>query len=51
VAALSIEGMKEVSEKGVENVAAVLKGFWPPAERVVNHGVTPRFPLAEVPST
>jgi phosphoglycerate dehydrogenase-like enzyme len=45
VAALSAEAMREVSEKGIENVAAVLEGHWPPLERVVNSGVTPRFPL------
>lgn len=45
VAALSAEGMREVSEKGIENVAMVLHGRWPPAERIVNSGVVPRFPL------
>ncbi len=45
VAALSVEGMQEVSEKGIENVVAVLKGSWPPAGRIVNVGVKPRFPL------
>lgn len=45
VAALSVEGMREVSEKGIENVAAVLNGRWPRAERIVNSGVIPRFPL------
>jgi D-3-phosphoglycerate dehydrogenase / 2-oxoglutarate reductase len=46
VAALSVEGMREVTEKGIENVAAVLSGNWPPLERVVNQGVVPRFPLS-----
>ena len=46
VAALSVEGMREVAEKGIENVAAVLSGNWPPLERVVNQGVVPRFPLS-----
>ena len=50
VAALSVEGMREVSEKGIENVAAVLKGSWPPSERIVNMGVTPRFPLVDANS-
>jgi phosphoglycerate dehydrogenase-like enzyme len=45
VAALSAEGMREVSKKGIENVAYVLHGHWPPAERIVNSGVIPRFPL------
>jgi D-3-phosphoglycerate dehydrogenase len=46
VAALSVEGMREVSEKGIENVAAILNGKWPPPERIVNKGVVPRFPLS-----
>jgi D-3-phosphoglycerate dehydrogenase len=46
VAALSVEGMREVSEKGIENVVTVLNGKWPPLERVVNRGVIPRFPLS-----
>jgi D-3-phosphoglycerate dehydrogenase len=48
VAALSVEGMREVSEKGIENTAAVLRGSWPPAGRVVNSGVVPRFPLVNL---
>ena len=47
VAALSIEGMKEVAEKGIENVASVLRGYWPLAERIVNQGVEPRFILSQ----
>jgi D-3-phosphoglycerate dehydrogenase len=47
VAALSVEGMREVSEKGIENLAAVLNGCWPPAGRIVNAGVKPRFPLID----
>lgn len=47
VAALSIEGMREESEKGIENVAAVLSGYTPRAERIVNTGVVPRFPLKD----
>ena len=46
VAALSVEGMREVTEKGIENVVAVLSGNWPPLERIVNQGVVPRFPLS-----
>ena len=46
VAALSEEGMREVSEGGIENLAAVLSGFWPQPERIVNAGVVPRYPLA-----
>jgi len=45
VAALSVEGMREVTEKGIENVAAVLNGRWPQADRIVNSGLIPRFPL------
>lgn len=46
VAALSVEGMREVSEKGIENVVTVLNGKWPSPERIVNKGVVPRFPLS-----
>jgi D-3-phosphoglycerate dehydrogenase len=46
VAALSVEGMKAVSDGGVENLAAVLNGYWPSMKNVVNRGVTPRFGLA-----
>jgi D-3-phosphoglycerate dehydrogenase len=45
VAALSEEGMRKVSEGGIENLVAVLSGAWPAAERIVNTGVVPRFPL------
>jgi D-3-phosphoglycerate dehydrogenase / 2-oxoglutarate reductase len=45
VAALSEEGMREVSEGGIENLVAVLSGAWPAKERVVNPGIAPRFPL------
>lgn len=48
VAALSAEGMREVSEKGIANVVAVLEGRWPQADRIVNVGVVPRFPLTQV---
>jgi phosphoglycerate dehydrogenase-like enzyme len=46
VAALSMEAMREVSQKGIENIVSVLGGKWPPSERVVNKGVIPRFPLS-----
>jgi len=45
VAAGSVQAMADVSLGGVENVAAVLSGRWPPAENIVNYGVTPRWPL------
>jgi D-3-phosphoglycerate dehydrogenase / 2-oxoglutarate reductase len=48
VAALSEEGMREVSEGGIENLAAVLSGVWPVSERIVNTGVVPRYPLEHV---
>ncbi len=49
VAALSAEGMREVAEKGIDNVVAVLNGLWPPPDRIVNKGLMPRFPLIEPP--
>jgi D-3-phosphoglycerate dehydrogenase len=45
VAALSEEGMHEVSEGGIENIVAVLSGAWPAPNKIVNAGVVPRFPL------
>ena len=45
VAAQSVQAMQDVALGGVENVVAVLAGRWPPADHVVNLGVTPRFPL------
>ena len=45
VAAFSIESARDVGYGGVENVAAVLSGRWPPAECVVSGGVIPRFVL------
>jgi phosphoglycerate dehydrogenase-like enzyme len=47
VAALSAEGMREVSEKGIANVVAVLEGRWPQPDRIVNVGVVPRVPLTQ----
>ena len=47
VAALSEEGMREVSEGGIENLIAVLSGVWPAEERIVNPGIVPRFPLVQ----
>ncbi len=51
VAALSVQGMREVAEKGIENVVSILRGYWPPAERIVNQGVEPRFPLTKPSNT
>ena len=45
VAAGSVQAMQTVSRGGVENVAAVLRGYWPPPGRIVNAGVPPRYPL------
>jgi phosphoglycerate dehydrogenase-like enzyme len=50
VAAGSVQAMEDVSVGGVENVAAVLNGYWPVAENIVNYGVVPRFPLRDRPS-
>jgi len=47
VAALSVQGMEEVTRGGIENVVSVLQGHWPRRENIVNPGVVPRLPLAE----
>jgi len=47
VAALSAQGMRIVAWGGVHNLAAVLSGYWPPSNNVVNPNVSPRFPLVQ----
>ena len=47
VGAISVQAMEDVSNGGIGNAAAVLSGYWPPREKLVNPGVVPRFPLAE----
>lgn len=45
VAAFSVESGQDVARGAVENVVAVLSGYWPDPENVVNPEVVPRFPL------
>jgi D-3-phosphoglycerate dehydrogenase len=45
VAAGSVQSGQAVSRGGIENVVAILSGYWPPQENIVNSGVIPRFPL------
>jgi len=45
VAAGSVQAMQAVSRGGVENVVAVLSGYWPQPGQIVNAEVTPRWPL------
>lgn len=47
VGAFSQQAMQDVSDGGIGNAAAVLSGYWPPYENLVNPGVAPRFPLVE----
>ena len=47
VGAISVQAMQDVSDGGIANAAAVLSGYWPPPENIVNPYVEPRFPLAE----
>jgi len=47
VAAGSVQSEQAVSRGGVENVVAILSGYWPPRARIVNWGVTPRVPLRD----
>ncbi len=47
VGAISVQAMQDVTDGGIANAAAVLSGYWPPAENLVNPDVLPRFPLAE----
>ena len=45
VSAHSVQSIVDVSTTGVQNLAAVLSGYWPAPENIVNKGVIPRFPL------
>ncbi len=45
VAAGSVEAGQDVARGGVENVAAILAGWWPPEGNIVNSGVVPRVAL------
>ena len=47
VGAISVQAMEDVSNGGIGNAVAVLSGYWPPREKLVNPGVVPRFPLVE----
>ncbi|MDE0141929.1 MAG: C-terminal binding protein [Caldilineaceae bacterium] len=47
VGAISVQAMQDVTNGGIGNAAAVLSGYWPPAENLVNPEVVPRFPLAK----
>ncbi len=46
VAAHSVESAEIQTRTAVQNALAVLAGYWPPGENVVNAGLTPRAPLA-----
>ncbi len=45
VAAGSVQSGQAVSRGGIENVVAILSGYWPQPEHIVNRGVVPRAPL------
>jgi D-3-phosphoglycerate dehydrogenase len=45
VAAGSVQSGQAVSRGGIENVVAILSGYWPLPENIVNRGVVPRVPL------
>ncbi len=47
VGAISVQAMQDVSTGGMANAAAVLSGFWPSPDNLVNPEVVPRFPLAK----
>ncbi|MCC7165003.1 MAG: C-terminal binding protein [Anaerolineae bacterium] len=46
VSGLSAAAMEQVHRTGIENLAAVLSGYWPAPGNIVNPRVTPRIPLA-----
>lgn len=47
VGAISEQAMQDVTNGGLANAAAVLSGYWPSPENIVNPEVIPRFPLVE----
>jgi D-3-phosphoglycerate dehydrogenase len=47
VAAGSVQSGQAVSRGGVENVVAILSGYWPLPQNIVNTGVVPRWPLRD----
>jgi D-3-phosphoglycerate dehydrogenase len=47
VAAMSVQAKEDVGRGGVENVVAILSGYWPHPDNIVNRGVVPWFPLQE----
>jgi phosphoglycerate dehydrogenase-like enzyme len=47
VAAGSVQAGQAVSRGGIENVVAILSGYWPPQGNIVNREVVPRFPLRD----
>jgi phosphoglycerate dehydrogenase-like enzyme len=47
VAAGSVQSGQAVSRGGIENVVAILRGYWPLPENIVNRGVVPRLALRE----
>jgi D-3-phosphoglycerate dehydrogenase / 2-oxoglutarate reductase len=51
VAAGSVQSGQAVSRGGIENVVAILSGYWPPQDNIVNRGVVPRIPLQNYDET
>lgn len=47
VASGSVQASRDIYTTGIDNIIAVLSGFWPPRENVVNPSVIPRLPLRE----
>jgi len=48
VAAFSVESSRDVGTSGVENLAMVLRGYWPEHKCVVNSYVAPKWPLTDL---
>jgi D-3-phosphoglycerate dehydrogenase len=47
----SIQAMEDVHRESVKNLAAVLLGYWPPHENIVNKEVKPKWPLKDFDPT
>ena len=47
VSAHSVQSIVDVSTTGIQNLVALLSGYWPAPENIVNKGVIPRFSLRD----
>lgn len=49
VASGSVQAVQDIRSTAIENMLDILRGYWPPAENIINPTVVPRYPLAVRP--